>query len=748
VLRRSAPILVLGLAAASAALAVAPSYRPPLDSALVPVSSFGEYRPDHLHPGVDLSTGGRIGLPVFAIADGVIYRLKVEWRGYGRALYLRHADGRISVYAHLDRFEEKVLGLESRVADARRARSTRYPGDIYLDPPVPVHRGQQIAASGESGAGLPHLHFELRREEQRPADPSPALGKLRPSLSLRFESLFLLPMGEETLVQGERRAEVRLVRDKSGQFVPSTPVMVTGSFLPEASVVVEDASGHRFGVSGISTRVDGRLIYRSLLRDFRFDEYPQVGLLLDHALSSMSPSLFTYRLARLPGNELGKSPEVIETPFPDLHPGSHLIEVDVTGSFGGTARARIPFRLVAAPQASWSEEKSDGKQTRLSLRWGEPAQGTGGSYRVTYARAGTGTPVPCRDRRPLAGGESCSFEPVDVGAGLAATLLLGEVPVARTLRLTPRTSESSPPPATLRVRPGLGTVDFEISPASPASPLPSRLIFRQGGREVARELQMYRAPSLEAALSLTAWRDVQEVELEWPALPHPLRSPVGVIPHVGDPRSPLSLRDCGVRLEVSAASFYSATALACESEENPLPPPADRILPRSPVVRFFPQGLPLASKARLELPLPEGIEHPERVGIYRVDPDRKTWTFLGGESKDSGMTLGVGRLDSYALGEDSSPPTILEVVPAGGPLSNASPRFTVLVEDGGSGLNYDGVHLQIDGTELEMEFDPDRNRATGEPSRPLQPGIHVVSLWAVDRAGNRTGSQSFQLTVP
>ena len=96
VIRRKASTLVFILVAASVILASSkrPSpYHPPLLDIIAPVASFGEYRPDHLHPGVDLSTGGRTGLPVVAVADGEIYRLKVEWRGYGRALYLRHADG-------------------------------------------------------------------------------------------------------------------------------------------------------------------------------------------------------------------------------------------------------------------------------------------------------------------------------------------------------------------------------------------------------------------------------------------------------------------------------------------------------------------------------------------------------------------------------------------------------------------------------------------------------------------------------
>src|SRR5262245_25745437 len=134
----------------------------PLDRPGAIVASFGEYRYDHMHAGVDISTGGATGLKVLAADDGEVVRLKVEWRGYGRALYLRHKDGRTTVYAHLERYEDATLGLERIVARRKAASGTRYPGSIDLDRPLPVRRGQVVAFSGESGAGPPHLHFEVR----------------------------------------------------------------------------------------------------------------------------------------------------------------------------------------------------------------------------------------------------------------------------------------------------------------------------------------------------------------------------------------------------------------------------------------------------------------------------------------------------------------------------------------------------------------------------------------------------------
>ncbi|MGD8376771.1 MAG: M23 family peptidase, partial [Acidobacteriota bacterium] len=65
----------------------------PLPADLPATASFGEYRPGHLHAGLDFSTGGELGWPVRAAAAGEVFRLKVEPRGYGRAVYVRHPDG-------------------------------------------------------------------------------------------------------------------------------------------------------------------------------------------------------------------------------------------------------------------------------------------------------------------------------------------------------------------------------------------------------------------------------------------------------------------------------------------------------------------------------------------------------------------------------------------------------------------------------------------------------------------------------
>lgn len=108
------------------------------------LSTFGT-KPDGTHND-GLNIAARAGAPVIAAENGVVVYQGSELRGFGNLLLLRHADGWITAYAHLDR----VL-----VKKGQR-----------------VTRGQAIATVGTSGGvDLPQLHFEIRRGTQA-VDPA------------------------------------------------------------------------------------------------------------------------------------------------------------------------------------------------------------------------------------------------------------------------------------------------------------------------------------------------------------------------------------------------------------------------------------------------------------------------------------------------------------------------------------------------------------------------------------------------
>ena len=109
---------------------------------------------DAKHIGIDVI--GRVGTPVLAAADGRVRGSFFE-PAYGNRIKIEHAPdatGRrtVTVYKHL---KDRLVGDGALVA-----------------------RGQQIASLGTTGmlgGGIPHLHFELYRQQgaqgETPTDP-------------------------------------------------------------------------------------------------------------------------------------------------------------------------------------------------------------------------------------------------------------------------------------------------------------------------------------------------------------------------------------------------------------------------------------------------------------------------------------------------------------------------------------------------------------------------------------------------
>ncbi len=135
-------------------------FRNPLGIPISLAANFGELRSNHYHMGLDIRTEHRENLPVYAAADGYIFRVKIEPFGFGQAIYIRHPDGYVSLYAHLNAF---YPALDAYVKQ-KQYELQRW--DVSLDLPpglLNVKKGELVAYSGNMGGSQgPHLHFEIR----------------------------------------------------------------------------------------------------------------------------------------------------------------------------------------------------------------------------------------------------------------------------------------------------------------------------------------------------------------------------------------------------------------------------------------------------------------------------------------------------------------------------------------------------------------------------------------------------------
>jgi hypothetical protein len=125
--------------------------------------NYGELRPNHFHVGLDFSTNGKINFPVYAVADGYVSRIKVSSTGYGKALYITHPGGKLSLYAHFTSYAPAIAETVKHEQYARQNYEVElFPGKNEIR----IKQGELIGYSGNSGnSSGPHLHFEIRDEK-------------------------------------------------------------------------------------------------------------------------------------------------------------------------------------------------------------------------------------------------------------------------------------------------------------------------------------------------------------------------------------------------------------------------------------------------------------------------------------------------------------------------------------------------------------------------------------------------------
>jgi hypothetical protein len=198
----------------------------PTNSSHLLSSTFGEYRINHLHAGIDIKTNGRTGYPVYAVGDGYLQIIRASYNGYGKVIYQQLDDGNIAVYGHLDDFSTPLRNL----IQAEQERQQRYRVEVKPVPnEVRFTRGEIIGYTGDTGSLFPHLHFELRDSLEQPFNPLNTNLTVYDKTAPTIGAVAITPVSRSARVNGLPTTQTFSARRQQGNhYIVNPPIRVTG----------------------------------------------------------------------------------------------------------------------------------------------------------------------------------------------------------------------------------------------------------------------------------------------------------------------------------------------------------------------------------------------------------------------------------------------------------------------------------------------------------------------------------------
>ena len=279
------------------------AFRSPLDIPLILAGTFGELRSNHFHSGIDIKTQQRQGLPVYAIGDGSVTRIKISHWGYGKVLYVAHPNGYTSVYAHLQKFSPEIEAYIKKVQYQKRS----YEVEIFPDyGEVKVEKGKVIAYSGNTGGSSgPHLHFEIRSSiSEKPTNPLLYGLEVRDATNPILSKLFAYPLSRDAQVnRNGNKVQLNFKKQQDGSFL-ADKVYAAGTIgFGIETYDRQDLAANKNGVYSIRQLVNGKVYSQMDFESFSFSETRYINTLIDYQHFGKYRERII-KCYRVPGNSL------------------------------------------------------------------------------------------------------------------------------------------------------------------------------------------------------------------------------------------------------------------------------------------------------------------------------------------------------------------------------------------------------------------------------------------------------------
>ncbi len=738
-------LLVAAVAAVGSALAGQAEW--PLREQIDFSSGFGDYRPGHFHFGVDLRTGGRIGRSIFAPAGGYVWKVKTSYTGYGKVLYIKGDDRKYYVFGHLSGF----AGSVEEPLRAAQLSSRRYLQEIeFPQDSIRVKGGDFIGYTGQTGAGAPHLQFEIRSPDNVPLNPLKQGFSVEDDVAPVFSRVGFQMIDDTSLFENGRRKMFWEVTPtgQPGQYTLDTVLYFHRPFgiLADCFDMMR-SGGMKQAVYRLSLSIDNQPFYHVVFDSLDFDATGSVSLEYDY-VEATEGRKHVRSLFKKVGN---------------VYPGSRAMNRD-RGVFGGRGSESYGLH-----QAELVAEDCNGNRSQLTFQflWGPPGNiytldsVTTGSHDSTFFHftAAVDPAVLKIDSVGVMLNRGDLWGPPTTGRvrSLGGGQLVCEIKAQQIDRALLRLFIFAHQDCIIRdnlfnglEQEGKGLIEVEhvvledglliAIPTQNRYASETRIELYNGGRLVGIEYPTcyhmglylcfvppkrdyahidYIAAAMSRDTSVAAVRG-DSVDIAAVGFAEVEEVPVGQF----------------LTLRLGRETFHEPRYI--EVKEGSVLN-LSRMRLNSPYYEILPEAFVCRQPFSMTLRLPYGNLLNDHSGLCWLDQEKDCWVWLD-DSEFTNDTLTATSIGGgfFAAVLDNEPPRLKFLTVADGrSYDNRRPAVNFVIDDTLSGIGDDrDIIIEVDGNWLIPEYDPETGQVLSKPLEPLSPGRHHLGIRVTDRAGN------------
>lgn len=319
-------------------------FRNPLGIPMQLSANFGELRPNHWHMGLDIRTGAKENLPVYAAAEGYIAKVGIRPQSFGRFIIINHPNGLSTLYAHLNDFYPE---LEEYVT-AQQYKQESWAVELnFTEKQFPLSKGTFIAYSGNTGGSRgPHLHFEIiDTKSDKRLNPLLFNFPLQDNLP---PVLFRLAMYDRSKsIYSQTPLFFSLKNTDSGYIIPKQQLIKTG--LDKISFAIQavdkmGGGGSDNGVFSAKLYLDDEPQISFVLDSIDYNETVYMNAHIDYRYD-YNGGAYLQQLSKLPGDRSPVYKQIKSDGVINLSDTTvHFISIDVKDAYGNTSQLNFAMQ--------------------------------------------------------------------------------------------------------------------------------------------------------------------------------------------------------------------------------------------------------------------------------------------------------------------------------------------------------------------------------------------------------------------